>query len=212
VPLENLGISGSVLVGLHQSESDIDIVVYGETQGRTVHQTLRHLLDNLSGPVRPLDGEQLMALYSSHRPDTPISFADFARLQARKVNEGFFRGVRYFIRFVKWPAQWGEQYADPSFEQLGSATILARVKDDRDAIFTPCRYPVEDVIFLKGVPGSHLQEVISFRGRFSDQVRTGEWALAKGSLERVIPQSAPAYHRLTVGGLAGDYLLSQGSQ
>jgi hypothetical protein len=208
VPLENLGISGSLLYGLHHSTSDIDIVVYGETEGRAVHQALRHLLDNSSESVYPLNRDQLMALHASHQPELPLTFADFARIQSRKVNEFFFKEFQCFIMFVKWPEQWGERYADPSFEQLGSAKIRARVKEDRDSIFTPCRYLIEDVSFLDGRPESDLKEIISFRGLFSDQARAGEWVLAKGSLERVIPQSAPVYYRLTVGGQVGDYLVS----
>jgi len=143
-----------------------------------------------------------------HRLDTPLSFADFVRLQARKVNEGRFRGRQYFIRFVKWPAEVGERYGDRRFEPCGPVTIRARVTDDHDAIFTPCRYGVEDVTFLDGSPVAGLQEVSSFRGRFSEQARVGEWAIARGSLERVIPRAGPTYHCLVVGGRAGDYLLA----
>lgn len=209
VPLNNLGISGSLLYGLHHSTSDIDIVVYGETEGRAVHQALRHLLDNPSESVCPLDRDQLMSLHASHQPELPLTFADFACLQTCKVNEFYFNKFQCFIMFVKWPDQWGERYADPSFEQLGSAKILARVKEDRDSIFTPCRYLIEDVSFLDGCPRSDLREIISFRGLFSDQARAGEWVHAKGNLERVIPKSAPVYYRLTVGGQVGDYLVSR---
>ncbi len=209
VPLENLGISGSLLYGLHHSTSDIDIVVYGETEGRAVHQALRHLLDNPSESVYPLNRDQLMGLHASHQPELPLTFAEFARIQSQKVNEFFFNKFQCFIMFVKWPDQWGERYADPSFEQLGSAKIQARVKEDRDSIFTPCRYLIEDVSFLDGGPESDPSEVISFRGLFSDQARAGEWIQAKGSLERVIPRSAPFYYRLAVGGQVGDYLVSR---
>ena len=209
VPLNNLGISGSLLYGLHHPTSDIDLVVYGNAEGRAVHQALRHLLDDPSESVRILDRDQLMTLHASHQPELPLSFADFARFQIRKVNEFLFKEFQCFIMFVQWPDQWGETYADPSFEQCGSSEILAQVRDERESIFTPCRYRVEDVVFLKGRPRSDLREIISFRGLFSDQARVGEWVHAKGSLERVIPRSAPPYYRLTVGGKVGDYLASR---
>ena len=134
---------------------------------------------------------------------------NFARLQARKVNEGRFRGRQYFVRFVKRPADVKERYGDLRFESLGSATIRARVANDHDAIFTPCHYTVEEVTFLEGKSVADLHEIVSFRGRFSDQARVGEWAVARGSLEHVVPQAGPAYRRLIVGGRAGDYLLIQ---
>jgi len=108
VPLENLGLSGSVLIGMHRPDSDVDLVVYGEAAGQAVHRALRRLLDDPSGPLRRPNREELAALHATHRPDTPLSFADFVRLQARKVHAGRFRGREVFIRFVKWPAEVGE--------------------------------------------------------------------------------------------------------
>lgn len=208
VPLQNLGISGSLLLGLQLDTSDLDVVVYGEREAYAVHEALGRLLAAPRGPVRKLDRESLAALHASHRPDTPLSFGAFARLQSRKVNEGYFERFPYFIRFVKRPEEVPESYGDPCFESLGRVTIECRVSDHRDAIFTPCRYEIENVVFLDGKPAHDLREVISFRGRFSDQVRAGERAIAKGRLERVTSAAGKVYHRIAVGGQAGDYLSS----
>lgn len=209
IPLQALGLSGSVLLGLQHPGSDIDLVVYGEDESRGVHRALSVLLDYPSAPVRRHRGEELAAVHEMHRLETPLSPADFALLQARKVNEGRFRGRSYFIRFVKRPHQVSERYGDPRYELLGSASIHARVSDDRDAIFTPCRYEVADVTFLEGAPTEDLREIVSFRGRFADQARSGEWVVARGGLERIIPRAFPGFHRLTVGGRPGDFLLSR---
>jgi hypothetical protein len=210
VPISSLGVSGSVLVGLHGPRSDLDLAVYGEDESRAVHAALRRLLSKGQGLVRRLDGAELAALHTFHRADTPLSFSDFARLQSRKTNEGYFAGIQYFIRYIKGGTDGKQRYGDTSYESLGKAAIRFRVTDDRDAIFTPCRYAIEDVLFLDHGWEADLREVVSFRGRFSDQVRTGEQATARGRLERVVPRDGKVYHRLAVGGEAGDYLLSEG--
>lgn len=211
LPSDVIGVSGSLMLGLHQEDSDVDLLVYGAQAGRAAHRALHGLLAAPPGPLRRPDRAELAALHAEHAPDTPLPFADFARLQARKVNELRFRGREVFVRFVKRAAEVGERYGDRRFQPLGRVTVQARVTDDRDAMFTPCRYAVTDVTILDGPThaAADLREVVSFRGRFSDQARNGEWVVGRGTLERVAPRDAPDHHRLVVGGQAGDYLTTR---
>jgi len=203
-----LGLTGSLLFDLHASTSDIDLVVYGEGECRRVHAALACLLDDPSSALaRPRD-EELAAIHAVHRVDTPLSAADFARLQAGKVNEGRFAGRPYFVRFVKLPAEVPERYGDPRFAPAGRALVEARVVDDRDALFTPCRYSISEVRYHEGARADELSEVVSFRGRFADQARAGQRVRASGSVERVVWRERRETTRLVVGGRPGDFLLS----
>ena len=207
VPAAALGLTGSLLFDLHTPSSDIDLVVYGEGECRRVHAALVCLLaDSASALARPR-GEELAAIHAVHREDTPLSAADFARLQAGKVNEGRFAGRPYFVRFVKLPAEVPERYGDPRFVPTGRALVEARVLDDRDALFTPCRYALGEPRFLEGARVADLREVVSFRGRFADQARAGQWVRAYGAVERVVWRERRETTRLVVGGRPGDYLL-----
>ena len=203
-----LGLTGSLLFDLHASTSDIDLVVYGEGECRRVHAALACLLDDPSSALaRPRD-EELAAIHAVHREDTPLSAADFVRLQAGKVNEGRFAGRPYFVRFVKLPAEVPERYGDPRFAPAGRALVEARVVDDRDALFTPCRYSISEVRYHEGARADELSEVVSFRGRFADQARAGQRVRASGSVERVVWRERRETTRLVVGGRPGDFLLS----
>ena len=207
VPADALGLTGSLLFDLHTASSDIDLVVYGESACREVHSALGDLLGDPSSNVARPDREELEAIHAVHRVDTPLSTADFARLQAGKVNEGRFHGRPYFVRFVKLPAEVPERYGDPRFEPAGTALVEARVVDARDALFSPCRYLVEEVTSLDGAPADDLREVVSFRGRFADQARAGQRVRAFGAVERVVWRDGGETVRLVVGGRPGDYLL-----
>ena len=202
----DLGISGSVMVNLHQSDSDMDLVVYGEGACRRLHSALKELLDaDVPRLRRPAPGE-LAALHAAHRVDTPLSFEAFAGMQRRKVNELRFAGRETFFRFVKLPSEIQRSYGDCHFETIETATISARVTDDREAIFTPCRFGIEDVTFLDGPAVGDLRDIVSFRGRFSDQAVSGEWIEARGSVERVMTHAGTVHRRLVVGGQPGDYI------
>ncbi len=181
VPAAALGVTGSLLFDLHTSASDIDLVVYGDGECRRVHAALTRLLEDPSSAVRRPRGEELAAIHEVHREDTPLSGADFERLQAGKVNEGRYAGRPYFVRFVKLPEEASERYGDPRFASAGRALVEARVVDDRDALFTPCRYALRELRFLEGPRLTGLGEVVSFRGRFADQARAGQRVRARGS-------------------------------
>jgi len=209
VPWSELGVSGSVMLGTHRRDSDLDLLVYGEKSSRAVYRALAELLQEADGPIRMPDDEELGGVHAAHSPDTPLTFQDFARHQRRKVNEGRYRGRPFFLRFVKRPEEAGETYGQRRYQPAGRATIRAAVHDDGDAIFTPCCCSVRQVTALEGAPVDDLREIVSFRGRFSDQVRAGEVAEARGSVERVVHETADAYHRLVVGGQAGDWLLAR---
>ncbi len=205
--LEALGLTGSLMLGLHTAASDIDLVVYGVDPCRAVHAALLRLLDDPSSALARPREQELSAIHAVHRQDTPLSSADFARLQAHKVNEGRFGDVPYFVRFVKLAQEIPERYGDPRFVALGMTTVEARVTDDGDALFTPCRYVLGDVRTLDGVRADDLHEVISYRGRFAEQARVGQRVRAYGALERAIWRDGHEALRLMVGSRPGDYLL-----
>jgi uncharacterized protein len=207
VPGTALGLTGSLLFDLHTDDSDIDLVVYGDAECRKVHAALTRLLNDPSSAVRRPRGSELTAIHAMHREDTPLSAADFARLQSGKVNEGRFAGRPYFVRFVKLPAEVPERYGDPCFAPAGRALVEARIVHDRDALFTPCRYGLREPRVLEGPRLADLDEIVSFRGRFADQARVGQRVRARGALERVVWRERGETMRLVVGGQSGDFLL-----
>lgn len=207
VPLDALGVSGSILVGLHKPSSDVDLVVYGAEKSRLVHSALQKMLSE-NADVRRLDDEGLKKLYEFRVKDTRIPFKTFISQESRKVIQGKFRGREYFIRFVKLRSEVAELYGDSFFRGVGRATIRARVVSDEDAIFTPCAYQVSSVEFLDGVKAPKLTQVYSFRGRFCEQAKAGEEVMASGKVEEVQGKEGKTYYRLVVGGNPNDYLVS----
>lgn len=199
VPLSAIGISGSILIGLHNPGSDLDVSVFGMQSCRRVYQTLRGLLDSRSvSELTPLDASGIAELYQQRVTDTQMEFVEFEKSERNKICQGIYRGRQYFIRFLKEPRESGELYGEFRYASWGRALVEARVIDDQDAIFTPCRYLLSDVKILEG-PDIAPHEIVSFRGRFCEQARTGEIVRAAGTIESIDNNNGDIRYRLLLG-------------
>lgn len=211
IPWPSLGITGSLLIGLHTELSDVDIAVFGMQHCRKVYQTLRKLLDNQTiGDLCRLDIEDIKELYVQRAVDTRMTFDEFAGLEMNKVNQGRFRGRTYFIRFIKEPTEAGEAYGNRYYTPLGRAAIRASIADDQERIFTPCRYLLSDVQGLENAVPPDLDEIVSFRGRFCEQAQKGDSVIAWGTLECVQNNQGETRHRLLIGNSPKDLMTMAG--
>ncbi len=207
VPWDKIGISGSILIGLHSSSSDVDLIIYGSENGRKVYEALRAALKDKTSLIRPYDVKGLRNLFELRSKDTLTSFEDFVRVESRKVLQGEALGRDYFIRLVKDWNEVDEEYGSARYVNLGRATIKARVVNDSEAIFTPCNYGVENVEVLEGPKVWPILEIASFRGRFCEQARLGDIVRARGKIEKVVREGKEPYYRLLLGGERSDFMM-----
>jgi predicted nucleotidyltransferase len=208
VPWTSLGLCGSLLIGLQTPSSDLDLQVCGVQNSWAVQQALKRLLADETGQVSRLNEQGMQELYASRVADTRMSFTDFVSSERKKVIQGQFRGRPYFIRFLKSPAEVEERYGDRRYVPLGRVGIEAIVTNASEAIFTPCRYAVDEVRFLGDPQVEGLSEIVSFRGRFCEQAQAGDTVLARGTLERVQTWDGRSWHRLLLGNHPEDILLA----
>jgi len=207
IPGSAVGISGSVLVGLSTSGSDIDPTVYGTDNARKAYAALEKLLKTGGSGFKPYSIEELQTLFEFRSKDTEMSFEEFAQVESRKAFQGKFGGVDYFVRFMKDWHEINEEYGDLCYKNSGYSKISAIVKDDSEALFTPCTYQVENVEVVDGSRLKPISEIVSFRGRFCQQARIGEAVVAQGKIEHVINKKQNTEHyRMIIGNKPSDYM------
>jgi predicted nucleotidyltransferase len=204
-PLACFGISGSLLVGMHRDTSDIDLTVYGRAAANKVAEALQTIRHD-DGAVMPYSTEGLWRLRESRLMVQAMTWKDFVWHEKRKTLQGLFHGRDYFLRCVKNPGEILERYGENRYFPLGCATVDALVVDDSEAVFTPCSYSIKCDRVIEGPKSAEPSEIVSFRGRFTQQAKTGERIQAKGILERVVG-SATEHFRLTIGEHCSDYLV-----
>jgi predicted nucleotidyltransferase len=208
-----LGISGSVLVGLHTLKSDLDIMVYGSQNCLKIHSALEALLMRDHSQLKPYSRAELKKLFDFRSKDTAMTFEDFVRTESKKVLQGKFVKTDYFVRFVKDWNEIDEKYGDIQYKNVGYARIKATVIDDAEAIFTPCAYRVANVTPVEGPRHKTVKEIVSFRGRFCEQAKAGEDVIAQGKIERVTDtRDGSEYFRLLVGNNYEDFIVPRPSR
>jgi predicted nucleotidyltransferase len=209
VPWNAFGISGSILVGLHETGSDVDPIVYGSDNCRRVYSGLRELLKEPGSRIKPYSLDELESLFGFRSKDTVVSFKEFLRTESKKVFQGKFAGTDYFVRFVKDWNEIHEKYGDVQYRNVGYAKVKAVVADDSESIFTPCMYGLEEARVLDGSKHAQIEEIASFRGRFCDQARNGDSIVAQGKVEKVTNMKENLeYLRLLIGNKPSDYMVA----
>ncbi len=206
VTWDSLGISGSLLVGLHTRSSDLDLIVYGSRNCWKVHNALGFLIQDSKGNVRPYGKQDLKELFDFRSKDTIVGFEDFVRTESRKVLQGKFHERDYYIRCVKAWNEVPDRYGRVQYRSVGEAKLRATVIDDSEMIFTPCTYPIKGTKILQGNCAESPREIVSFRGRFCEQARREEEIVARGTVESV--KTCDAEHlRLVIGNKPSDYMI-----
>jgi predicted nucleotidyltransferase len=209
VHFSNLGLSGSVLVNLQAENSDIDLMVYGRKNCRLVYETLKQLMQTKSSNFFPYNLKDLKKLYEFRSKDTQIPFEDFRKMEQRKFSQGKFENRDFFVRFILDWDEVTESYGDRLYRTMGYAKIKARIDDDTESIFTPCKYGVSEVRVLEGAKIPSIKEIASYRGRFCEQAVRDETVVAQGKVEKVIEKDGVEYFRLILGSKPSDFMISK---
>jgi len=197
----DIGITGSQLVGTEREDSDIDLVVYGFEACRRFYSELAKNIKSIKGVER----------YSGFLLDEHVNFRwgkhndlrnTLKEIERKKVLQGLFEGYHFFVRLVRNPNDLDFAYGDVSFQEKGQRLVSGKIVNDSESIFTPCEYVVECVNPI------NLRKLVSYRGRFTEQVSNGMDFEAKGRLETVIDHKKNLqYFQLVLGESPTDYLI-----
>jgi predicted nucleotidyltransferase len=197
----DIGVTGSQLIGIAKSDSDIDLAVFGLDACRKFYSNLSHKFAAISGVERyngaVLD-EHVEFRWGALTELKPV----LREIERTKVLQGLFEGYHFFVRLVKTPDDFGHIYGDVSFQMKGQQLVSGIIIEDGDSIFTPCEYMVKS----DDVP--NLRKLVSYRGRFTEQISQGASFEARGRLEMVTNhKDDDQYLQLVLGELPTDYLI-----
>jgi len=199
IPIDDLGVTGSILIKIHQPFSDIDLIVYGRESALKAKEALRELYKDPKKGVQGLPRQRFEDLLERRQRLFCLSKSDAEVVCARKWNRGLFKGREFSIHPVKKEDEVREFFGEFSYKPLGLATIRGVVADASESLFMPSKWLVEDVEFMSGVSVEGLREVCSYEGLYMGVVDSGERFEARGKVEAVYRRGELSHYRLLIG-------------
>ncbi|HNX17702.1 MAG TPA: nucleotidyltransferase domain-containing protein [Methanoregula sp.] len=169
LPQGAVGCTGSLLCGLENETSDIDMVVYGKHWFTAQALVKKGIAD---GRIEGMSPEMWRKVYEKRKPE--ISYEVFVLHEQRKYNRGQIEGTYFDILYTRSYDNLAGAPAGKG-EVLGKQTITAKVTDASLAFDNPAVYTVEH---------ESVTKVLSFTHTYSGQALKGETIEACGVLEQ----------------------------
>jgi len=165
VPLDQMGITGSMLLGLNGPASDIDFVVYGRWWWKA-REVIARAKDD--GQIEELDTGMWKKIYAKRRPEIP--YWEFVVHEIRKGNRGMVDKTYFDLLFTR---DWSQIEPLETGRELGRMKVVAEVTDATFAFDSP------GILKLDHKVG----ELLCYSHTYAGQALVGETVEAVGVLE-----------------------------
>jgi len=176
--LANIGITGSLLIGVQQHGSDIDVVCYGREVFHHCRAVTAKLIE--LGQLQDLTEQDWQQSYQ--RRDCDLSFAEYVWHEQRKANKAIINGRKFDLNFIDDRA-----VGDPNdYQKIGPINLQCQVIDDTYGFDYPAEFKIDH---------EHIDSIISFTATYTGQALRGETVQVSGMLE----QSSQGRKRIIVG-------------
>jgi len=181
VSLEDFGIHGSIALGMHTSESDIDLAVYGSRNFRRVEETIERMVN---------EGE--------------LKYVTKNWIDRIRKHRGRYKDKIFNYTAVRRIEEVNVKYGEYSYKPIKPIKFQCVVSNDEEAMFRPAIYGISDYLPLN--EASELskeeipEEVVSMIGCYRNIAHTGERIRVSGKLERVEHnETGRVYYQVVVG-------------
>lgn len=181
VSLEDFGIHGSIALNMHTEKSDIDLVVSGSQNFRSLEKAVNKLVKE--GIIRYVFAKKLD--------------------KARKYR-GRYRGKMFVFNAVRKIGEIKLKYGAQKYLPIRPVKFCCEVVADLEAMFRPAIYKIANYQSLDSI--SELTEneiptdVVSMIGYYRNVARRGERIRVSGTLERVENlETNKVHHQVVIG-------------
>ena len=175
---QQLGVTGSLLLGVQNQHSDIDLVCYGREVFHRCRAAVRELIGR--GELQPLSEPDWRE--SFHRRNCSLTYNEYVWHEQRKFNKALVNGRKFDLSLI-------ETHVDCDsgrYRKIGPLILECQVVDDNRGFSYPAVF---------GIDHGSIEAVVSFTATYTGQAFAGERIEVSGMLE----ESESGARRIVVG-------------
>jgi len=176
--LTQIGITGSLLVGVQNQSSDIDLVCYGRSVFHQCRAIARELIEQ--GQLQELNDQDWQQSYQRRSCD--LSFAEYVWHEQRKTNKAVINGRKFDLNFIDEL----KRSEATSYQKCGAIKLQCKIIDDTHAFDYPAEFKIEHEQF---------DAIVSFTATYTGQAIQGETVEVSG----IVEQTPEGVKRIVVG-------------
>ena len=164
--LDQFGVTGSILVGMQNHASDIDLVCYNRAAFHQARNIIQALIAR--DQCQTLNDDDWLSAYQRRACDFALD--EYIWHEQRKYNKAIFNQRKFDLSLLAAAPIDNER----RFQKLGFVHVQAEVVDDRHGF----DYPAE---FALNHP--EIDSVVCFTATYTGQAKTGEQIEVAGQME-----------------------------
>ncbi len=177
--IEQIGVTGSLLVCAENSQSDIDLVFYCRKAFHQARKLTKHLI--ISGDCGELDSADWQASFDRRQCD--LSYDDYVWHERRKYNKAMINRRKFDLNLV--PEKIVDQHVK-QYQKLKKITLKTQVVGDNLAFDYPAEFAIDH---------PQIHSIVCYTATYTGQAVSGEWVEVSGWLE----QCDDGQQRIVVG-------------
>ncbi|MEQ1543688.1 hypothetical protein [Methyloglobulus sp.] len=175
--LSQIGVTGSILIGVQQPSSDIDLVFYDREHFHKARAITAELISNQLGDLGNKDWQEAYA-----RRSCTLSLQEYIWHERRKFNKGLINGRKFDLNFVDSQTQ-----SEPiNYQKCGEINVQCKIIEDRYGFDYPAKFVIDH---------ETINTVVCFIATYTGQAFVGETVEVSGFLE----QAEDGSKRIVVG-------------
>ncbi len=177
--LEELGVTGSILIGAQKLSSDIDLVFYSRKMFNRARDITKKLIQH--GDCFELNETQWMESFD--RRSCELSFKEYIWHEKHKFNKAIINHRKIDFSFVSKTIQ---RETTINYKKLEKVQLKVQIIDDTLAFDYPAEFLIQH---------QQISSIVSYTATYTGQAKVGEWVEVAGMLE----QDNKGVKRIVVG-------------